>query len=226
MKKLTILAIFAGLLFLRQIFVFADAVDKITWCHCEPNGNCQTLELPQQALEQAGHVDAGGNPLHAGDHAGACVAPSVTPSPTVQPSPTPTDIVPSPTEEPSITPTETPKKEESKGDGGSQPSTNTTSAPRYSCPFEVGKVDALNVESGVANDNAIELYWTPIASANKVNIYYSEERGNWRYSVIGVEDNGHFQVGGLTNGQHYWFSIEGTQDACTGPRSVEVDPLP
>ena len=65
--------------------VSAVAVPKVTWCHCEPNGNCQELELPQQALEQAGHSDANGNPLHAGDHAGVCeeVTPSLTPTPTI-----------------------------------------------------------------------------------------------------------------------------------------------
>lgn len=141
-----------------------------------------------------------------------------TATPTTEPTTTPT-ITPEPTEEPK--PTETPKTNTET----STPSTNNT--PSHSCPFEVGKVDALNVETGIPNDNAIELYWTPIASADKVNIYYGEEQSNPKHSVIGVEDNGHFQVGGLVNGQHYWFSIEGTAGAdCTGPRSIEIDPLP
>ncbi len=62
--------------------------DKVLWCHCEPNGNCQTLNLPQQALEQAGHVNASGNPLHAGDHPGACS--EITPTPTGEITPTST----------------------------------------------------------------------------------------------------------------------------------------
>ena len=53
--------------------------NKITWCHTEPNGNQQTLELPLQALQNAGHVNASGNPLHAGDHAGACIEPNPSP---------------------------------------------------------------------------------------------------------------------------------------------------
>lgn len=78
-------------------------VDKILWCHTEPNGNSQTLELPQQALEQAGHVDASGNPLHAGDYAGECiVSPTVSPTPSVEPSSTPT-----PSATPTVTPTPT-----------------------------------------------------------------------------------------------------------------------
>ncbi|KKT98724.1 MAG: Cna B domain protein [Candidatus Collierbacteria bacterium GW2011_GWC2_45_15] len=45
---------------------------KIDWCHCEPNGNCQTLNLPSSALQNAGHMSADGNPLHAGDNLGVC----------------------------------------------------------------------------------------------------------------------------------------------------------
>jgi len=108
-------------LFLVAVFTVAGAtaVPKITWCHVEPNGNQQTLELPQAALENAGHMDANGNPLHAGDHAGACVEPTATPTPTITVSPTPIyecneekddciEITPTPTATP--TPTETPNQ--------------------------------------------------------------------------------------------------------------------
>lgn len=116
MKKLIVVTMLAGLLFIRQLAVYADPVNKITWCHTEPNGNQETLELPQQALEQAGHVNAAGNPLHAGDHPGSCIEPtsSISPSPTQPPllispsSPTPTDSIPSPSPvipSPSIAPT-------------------------------------------------------------------------------------------------------------------------
>lgn len=109
-------ALFIGLLvpifFLLFAYSSSARVDKITWCHCEPNGNCQTLELPQQALENAGHVNAQGNPLHAGDHAGVCVEPSVTPSvtPSITPSPTPS-ATPTVSVTPTATPTPTPCKE-------------------------------------------------------------------------------------------------------------------
>lgn len=89
----------------------ASAVPKITWCHVEPNGNQETLELPQAALEQAGHVDANGNPLHAGDHAGACIepTPSCTPTPIAECEDC---VTPSPTvvqeETPTVTPTDAP----------------------------------------------------------------------------------------------------------------------
>lgn len=84
---------------------------KILWCHYEPNGNSQTLNLPQQALENAGHIGADGNPLHAGDHPGQCVTPSVSlsPSPLASPSVGPSTAPSvSPAGSPSPTPTPTP----------------------------------------------------------------------------------------------------------------------
>ena len=51
----------------------SQGAEKVYWCHYEPNGNHQTLYLPPTALQQAGHMSASGNPLHAGDYAGACV---------------------------------------------------------------------------------------------------------------------------------------------------------
>jgi hypothetical protein len=114
-----ILAILAAVLVTLYFFVYtpyagAVAVEKITWCHTEPNGNQQTLELPQQALEQAGHVDANGNPLHAGDHAGTCI--EVTPTDELSPTPT-VEITLSPTATPSATPTNPPTS--GGGDGRS-----------------------------------------------------------------------------------------------------------
>ena len=55
-------------------FINTEEERKIDWCHCEPNGNCQSLNLPPSALQNAGHMDANGNPLHAGDHAGQCIS--------------------------------------------------------------------------------------------------------------------------------------------------------
>lgn len=114
------------------------AGDKILWCHTEPNGNMQTLDLPLQALTNAGHADANGNPLHAGDHAGACAEPTATPTltPTPTPTSTPTDtptpsVTPNPTE--TSTPTATPEPyhpPSPNGDGKS----DGKSDGRSSCP--------------------------------------------------------------------------------------------
>ena len=118
MKKLIlVLSGFITVLVFVQI-AHATAVPKVTWCHTEPSGNQQTLELPQQALEQAGHVDANGNPLHAGDHAGACIEPSPTTEPTVSPTieVTPTVVV-SPTAGASASPSPTDSPTGGAGDG-------------------------------------------------------------------------------------------------------------
>ncbi len=61
-------------------------------------------------------MDASGNPLHAGDHAGACQEVTPTPTPTVTPTVTP---------EPSVTPSVTPTQEPT-------PSATPTEAPRTS----------------------------------------------------------------------------------------------
>jgi hypothetical protein len=124
MKKLLLLLIGIGLFYIFSTRACAGMADvdcvqavqpqKINWCHCEPNGNCQTLSLPQQALENAGHVNAQGNPLHAGDYAGMCreveptVTPTLTPNPTLPSEPT---ITIEPTNSPtiiSLTPTNRP----------------------------------------------------------------------------------------------------------------------
>lgn len=120
------LGILLGLLpyiFHYTFVVRATPEPKVYWCHCEPNGNCQTLHISTNALIQAGHEDANGNPLHAGDHAGACTeaspTPTVTPTNTNTPTPTPTkkpkkcdedheDCL-TPTPSPSPTPTQPPE---------------------------------------------------------------------------------------------------------------------
>lgn len=229
MKKtyLLIIALFA-ILVVRTAF----ATNETCFCH-NVNNNPHTICTSNQGQinGHTGHVNNGT------DTFGACQSPTNTPTPTQEPTPscsvtprvtvtpTPTDTVtPTPTPTETITPTPTPEvKHEEPKVAGSSASTN---APTNSCPIEVGKVDALNVETGVPNDNAIELYWTPISQADKVNIYYGTESGVWIHSVIRVEDNGHFQVSGLQNGQHYFFTIEGVAGVCTGPRSAIIDPLP
>lgn len=75
LKRLSVLAIslLMGFVFAGTFNSSAVATqDKILWCHFEPNENSQTLKLPMTAITNAGHADASGNPLHAGDHEGAC----------------------------------------------------------------------------------------------------------------------------------------------------------
>lgn len=72
----------------NTITLTATEERKIPWCHFEPNGNYQTLHLPAAALQSAGHMDANGNPLHAGDHPGECVDPTSTSTATLSPTQT------------------------------------------------------------------------------------------------------------------------------------------
>lgn len=104
MKKLLILIGFMLVALFLATRVGAAKLEKNEWCHCAASGVCNTLDLPQQALEQAGHVNAQGNPLHAGDHPGACIEPSSTVTPTIDPTGTPT-ILPTPTIWLTVTPT-------------------------------------------------------------------------------------------------------------------------
>jgi preprotein translocase subunit SecG len=125
LRKLTRLSYIFGVAFLLSglllnmvnLPVQADQDDKIYWCHCEPSGGCQTLHLPPSALQNAGHMDASGNPLHAGDYAGQCVVetetPIVTESPTVTETPEETETpvateTPEETETPVVTETPIP----------------------------------------------------------------------------------------------------------------------
>jgi hypothetical protein len=71
---LTAVLMVAAFLLGKSLTTAFAQVEKITWCHCEPNGGCQTLNLPGSALQNAGHMDASGNPLHAGDHADECTS--------------------------------------------------------------------------------------------------------------------------------------------------------
>lgn len=147
-KNYFYLAIAVFIIALVWLFSYAQAgavaVDKVTWCHTEPNGNQQTLELPQAALEQAGHVDANGNPLHAGDHAGACVEVTPTGEPSITPEVTP-DPTATPSATPSATPTETPNTG-GPGDGLS----DGKSDGRSSCP-ECTEAPKVSVPQGAPN---------------------------------------------------------------------------
>ena len=149
-----ILIAILAFLFMRWVTpASATQENKVYWCHTEPNGNQQTLHLPLAALQNAGHVDANGNPLHAGDHPGECVEPTATPTNTPSVTPTPTEepcieledgsefaikdeevvpclsVTPSPTPEPSATPEPT-TPPSPHGDGLSDGKSDGKSTPQ------------------------------------------------------------------------------------------------
>ncbi len=139
--KLILLGIVTAIILLLVLAVIAHgSVDKITWCHVEPNGNSETLHLPLAALTQAGHVDANGNPLHAGDHAGECISPTLTPTPgDISPTKTPEVSI---TPGVSVTPTDTPLRtdlSDNKSDGrsdGLSSCPKCTQAPNARSPYD------------------------------------------------------------------------------------------
>ena len=86
-----------------------DQNDMLEWCHCEPNGQCQTLTLPWSSIWH-GHINAPGNSYHADDYMGACIV--VTDEPTQDPTTDPTqEPTPDPTQEPTPDPTQEPTPE-------------------------------------------------------------------------------------------------------------------
>lgn len=222
--------LFAGVIgifiaFLAVTNVFATAVPKITWCHTEPNGNQQTLELPQQALENAGHVDAQGNALHAGDHLGACIEPSPTPTeeptptPTEEPTPTPTEEpTPTPTEEPTPTPTEEPKQPEVvrvASSGGS-------SAPGVCGDSKPNKVANIYVTT-TGNKGELEVQWA-LPNSDKVHIEYGLETVA-QHSLLNTPNDGNEVIKDLVSGEHYWFRVAGVNGCAVGDYSDWYDPI-
>lgn len=206
---------------------------KVDWCHCEPNGNCQTLSLPLQALQSAGHVSANGNPLHAGDHEGECVEPSVTPSPTISPTPTPTEeitptppqdeeVTPTPTETPRVTPTPTEVPQSTPSEPEQSSSTGTPSCPDLT-PTQVKDIW---VENPVSNDGKLTIRWGTNPAYGKAHIRYSEVDGEWRYALLNTDNDGTEVIGDLKNGTHYWFQVAYVNGCQPGPYSHSFDPLP
>ena len=87
-------------------------------------------------------------------------------------------------------------------------------------------VIGFHAESGVLNDNAMELTWDIVHGADYILIRHSEINGDWHYDYVQTDNDGHHQFGGLVNGIHYWFQMAGVNHCGQGPWSEAVDPLP
>lgn len=227
--------------FIVTASVMAKQDNKVYWCHCEPNGNCQTLHLPLQALEQAGHMDAQGNALHAGDHEGACIEPTVEPTvePTLEPTiapteePTPT-VEPTTTPEPTVEPTVTPEPtREPEVTPEPQPLTATqgnsgTGLVDNSChdlkPAEMVQ-DLWYTDYVVSGNTAsLVLHWGTNPNYGSVNIVYGENIGQWSYAALNIPNNGQFTIGALKPHQTYWFQVAYVRGCAVGDFSHPVDP--
>lgn len=208
--------------------VFAKQEDKIYWCHAEPNGNQQTLHLPLQALQNAGHVSANGNPLHAGDHAGKCVevtpTPQITITPTVTPSPT---IIPCDgcCEEECVTPTPTVEVtpvSETHNDVVTVASTTNTSGDCSA--LEPQPLNDIWYSDDVKGDGKLTLHWGVDTQYSRAHIVYGLTPGDIRYSILNTDNDGVEEIGGLDSHTIYWFSVGSVHECSVGDYTTWRDP--
>jgi len=243
MKKLALLMLLfiAGALLLKSNWVMAKS-EKVYWCHCEPNGNCQTLHISENALKNAGHMDAQGNPLHAGDYAGECVEPTLTPTatatptatpkPTKKPKPTKTPTATptaTPTEEPTATPTQEPTKEptptpDPDAGKGSPPTVmgSTTEAPGSCIPREMVIIPTVWYVGRIDSDS-IFAHWTKTEDwIDSYVVWYGLDAFNlgWNTTVKG----NYVELNDLPLNEHIWISVQSTDGCGVGPRSFAIDP--
>ncbi len=169
------------------------------------------------------------------DTNGACVQPSPTPTvaPTTTPTPTPSgceeDCI-TPTITPTPTPTEmiTPTPPQVSGNmGGFTEADHNQSKQAPDCPnltpTQVNDVWYTNYQ--INGDTAsIDLHWGVNDNYPSVNIAYGENKGEWRYGVQHIDNNGQFTIGGLKPHQTYWFQVAYVLGCSTGDYSSPVDP--
>lgn len=83
-----------------------------------------------------------------------------------------------------------------------------------------------DAQTGVLNDNKMELSWAVVPSADYVNIRWGYEDGNWIGNLENSPNDGQQTIGGLVNGLHYWFSIQAENSCGEGNWSASIDPTP
>jgi hypothetical protein len=90
-----------------------------------------------------------------------------------------------------------------------------------------GEVANIYVDAGVANDGKLEVRWLPKEPVgSKAHIRYSEVDGEWRYSLLNTDNDGHEEIGELQNGTHYWFQVAQVNGCAVGDYSRSFDPTP
>lgn len=68
------------------------------------------------------------------------------------------------------------------------------------------------------------LHWGTNSNYGKVNIAYGENRNEWRYAVLNIDNNGQFTIGGLKPRQTYWFQVAYVAGCMPGDYSNAIDP--
>lgn len=95
------------------------------------------------------------------------------------------------------------------------------------CPLPE-PITMFDVFNHTPNDNQLELGWLAwnVELSPEVNIRWGWEDGNWLWFLNGSSNDGSEEITGLTNGVHYWFSIQASNDCGVSEWSDSVDPLP
>lgn len=208
MKRLVILFLFlSSAALIGAVAVKAFEIPQQKWwiCHREPRKQDISLYLDWNGAYN-GHIKK-----HDDDYWGKCKEEEPTPTPTPTNTPTPTDI---PDEEPTSTPSATyipvVPRSENKPEGCTQGCQAPVCTAEIPAPVE-------NFHVYRNGDTAI-LKWIP-KEGNKVNIYYKENSsGDWQYSVIGVENTGYYEIGGLGS-LDVTFAIEAVNDCMPSPKA-------
>jgi hypothetical protein len=167
-----------------------------------------------------------------GEHIGNphCITPTPLPTETPTETPTPT-TTPEPTITPTVEPTQpiTPTPDEplalmrASNSGSTEGGSTSTPLCQDTVPY---KVSDFWIENPVSGDNALTLHWGTSGDWDKVNIAYGENKYEWKYALLGTEDDGEEVIGGLKNGQHYWFQIAYVNGCSVSEYSEPIDPLP
>lgn len=227
-----------GLLILVFVVTQVHAKTEVCFCH-NVNHNPHTI-----CTDNQGKINGHNSHVNNGeDTAGACVAPTATPTPTViveEPTATPTPIIvvdeptvtptpevdevtPTPTQQPRVTPTPEEKvqvsssREESVSSSTGTPSCGDLSVPEVPQAWLQPDAEGNGVlipRWGTNQYGKVDIRWSPDTSDMN------------RYSLLNTNNNGVEEIGALDNGTHYWFQVRFRNGCQTGEWSNMVDPLP
>jgi len=76
--------------------------------------------------------------------------------------------------------------------------------------------------TGKSGDRVVELSWLPVPAASAYNLRYSLINGGPYNTLAGTSTNLHYFIGGLTNGQTYYFSVTAVLAGREGIPSEQV----
>ena len=86
-------------------------------------------------------------------------------------------------------------------------------------------ITALAVDTQILNDGRLLVSWSGGSGAESIEIKYGFEENDLNQTSTSTND-GSEEISGLTNGVHYWFTVQAIKVGCNGPVSDKIDPLP